>query len=152
MRGLKWKENEINESGKLNELSTLLKTLNEKGHFEASWIIDSAGLVMAEEIPNELYKEGLVAVSTVVFMQSDRIREYLNMPDSSQQITCENHHFYFRRISVAHMSFMLVATSQQKRVKRLQNYAHRVRFGQSSQEKALDWAVKEIEKIFDYKK
>lgn len=49
-------------SGKLNELSTLLKTLNEKGHFEASWIIDSAGLVMAEEIPNGSNKEELIAM------------------------------------------------------------------------------------------
>ena len=139
-------------NGELKELSNLLKEFNKKGCFEASWIIDSSGRVMADTIQNEVIKEELAAMSTIVFMQSERIRDYLSIQTSDLCIKCENLHFYFRRISVAHMTYMLVGVFQQNGIKELQNHAHGVSFGQSVQEKTLDWVVKRFEIIFDSRK
>ena len=55
-------------NGELKELSNLLKEFNKKGCFEASWIIDSSGRVMADTIQNEVIKEELAAMSTIVFI------------------------------------------------------------------------------------
>lgn len=139
-------------NGELKKLTTLLKDLNKKGRFEASWIIDSSGRVMADTIQNGEIKEELAAMSTIVFMQSERIRDYLPIQTSELCIKCEDLHFYFRKISVVQGSYMLAATFQQNQIKELQNHAHGISCGQLVQEKTLDWAVKRFETIFDNRK
>ena len=126
--------------------------LNDRGNFCASTVSSEDGLIMAENIRNDLSKEVLAAVSALVYVMGQRTRDYLKLSAISGigfESPCGR--IYFRPIKIRkgkkNMNLMLTIVGE-KLTPTLKERLNILLFKRSSFERLLNWAHHSIIQIF----
>lgn len=126
--------------------------LNDRGNFCASTVSSEDGLIMAENIRNDLSKEVLAAVSALVYVMGQRTRDYLKLSAiSSIDFESNCGRIYFRPIKIRkekkNMNLMLTIVGE-KLTPTLKERLNILLFKRSSFERLLNWAQHSIIQIF----